>query len=121
MTGWLIFYAYAAGWLITARTFAMREIDKAAKSEADHRAELRKLRTPKPVYDDGKPLVDMEIRVLNLVVGFCLGLGWPLVLLVWSVARTLKSPTEKAEEQRLELEKLRALAKKHGLPLGDEK
>lgn len=112
MIGWLIFGAYAFGWLLSARMMAVSMIEKDAQ---------RELRSRRFGEDEGEPLVDTEGRVLSICAAAFTCLAWPVVLIVMGVSRTLRAPSEKAYADRLELEKLRAQAKAYGLPFGDEK
>lgn len=120
MTNWLIIGGYLLGWLMTARYVAVGLIGQTATRELERREDWRK-RFREPHENDGKSLVDGEDRVLSLAMGLMLGMVWPVVLIVAAVARTLRSPVEKREDQHVELEKLRAQAKAYGLPFGDEK
>jgi hypothetical protein len=104
--GWLILAAYVSGFLYTTRRFTLAQLEQ----EAQH-ALSRTYR------DDKEPLLDGEDRALALTMGAMLGLIWPLALPMSLISRGLKPPAEVAEEQRRELEQLRALAQKHGLPM----
>lgn len=116
MIGWVVLAAYVVGWLWTARLMAIRAVDSEARTELERREEWRK-RFKEPHRDDGKPLVDREDRVMNLVMGLLVGVVWPLILPFLALAASMRIPTEVAEAQRQELESLRKLAREHGLPM----
>lgn len=123
MIGWLIFGAYALGWLLTARMMTLNALESIACKALKHRLSMeesyRKMNAAYPEH--GQPLVDGEDRALSLVISSLTSLVWPVVLLVMLMSRSLRAPSEKLYSDRLELEKLRAQAKAYGLPFGDEK
>ena len=59
MTGWIILGVYLAGWIIAARKIAVYMINDAGKITA----------------------VDAEDRILGRLLGFVIGLAWPILLL----------------------------------------
>lgn len=69
------------------------------------------------------PLVEREDihtalnRSFLVLGGLALGLFWPVTLPFRLLSRHVVAPTEQAERDRLELEKLRKLARDHGLPM----
>lgn len=116
--GWLILGVYVIGFLFTARKVALHLIEEDAVSELRHREEMRRYRE-QPQYD-GKPLVDGADRVMNLFMGCMAAAAWPVVLAVWAVARSLRSPSERIETDQQELRALRKLAREHNLPMPGE-
>lgn len=116
MSDWIVVVAYLVGWAWTARTVAIRMIDQEARKTLERRESWRK-RLCMPHDDDGKPLVDTEMRILSVVMAALIGIVWPLALLVVLIAGRLRTPTEVAEADRVELEALRKLAREHGLPM----
>lgn len=113
---WIIPIAYLIGWIWTARTIAIRMIDAEARRAAGWRQSWR-TQFREPHRDDGKPLVDGEDRVMSLVMGILIASVWPLALIVLAASSFLRSPTEIAEADRVELERLRKLAREHNLPM----
>jgi hypothetical protein len=122
--GWLILAVYALGFLFTARKVALYLIEEDASGERDSREHARKYR-----YEvKTGPLVSMGDRVMNLVMGCFAAMAWPAALAVWGVARSLRSPSERIEAERIrseaerrELAALRKQAIQLGLPMpGDE-
>lgn len=109
MTWWIIGGGYLLGTVYTARRVALHVLEEDA-NRITHDKWLR---------DDyarsGKPLIDMTDRILAAMLGFCAGLLWPISLAVLWVAIGLRVPSEIAEDERRELERLRKLAREHGL------
>jgi hypothetical protein len=111
---WILAYAFGAGW--TWLAVARRYLNSVAR-------ENLRFRAGRSHWADD-PLVDGEDRGLALLIGFLAALIWPLALLALVVMRSslLTTEVEKQEEQRIELEKLRKLAREHNLPMpGDER
>lgn len=121
MTGELILAAYAIGYLYTTRKIALALLESDARSELEHRKAMNSYKYAGEVpYKVGEPLTTMSDRCLALAAGAAAAVVWPIVLIVMWAASWLRPPTEIAEDHRRELEALRALAAKHGLPMPGE-
>lgn len=105
MLSWLIAGTYVLGIVLATRLYARIILN----SEHDQFGE-----------------VDDEDRWMALIVGACLGFCWPLVVPVHALMklsnpkRWLRSDREVQAAQRAELNRLRDLAKRYNLPMGDE-
>jgi hypothetical protein len=110
MTDWLILAIYVIGYFATARHIAIGILDKDAQRAA--KFSLR---------DKSEPLVDTEDKMVALFFGAVAATIWPAVLPFIAIAKGLRAPTEKTEEQRKELEQLRKLAREHGLPMPEDR
>jgi hypothetical protein len=116
LMGWLIFSAYLLVAVVCGVRFGVRYIERDAREELGRRERWRR-RFNEPHEDDGEPLVDDFERGGFVLGGMLLGLIWPLSLPFRLLMRVAVAPTEMVERDRLELERLRKLAREHDLPM----
>jgi hypothetical protein len=106
--GWLVVMAYVVVWLLYGWRLTIHLLD----------AEVR----GRSIYTTAEEAA-ASWRGLSMLSGFGLALFWPVVAPVRGVYRVASSgglfrtPTEREETQRRELEALRKLAREHGLPM----
>jgi len=109
MTDWLIPGAYLAIWLLYGWRLTIHLLDK-------------EVRRSKSIYGNAEKAAD-EWRGISMFGGFGLALFWPVVApirFVYYLASSgglFRTPTERQEAERRELEQLRTLAREHGLPM----
>lgn len=106
---WAIVIAYAAVWGLTARRSAMNSLEETARERVAMRRGYGIMQ--------GEPVLDYDDRVIAMIGGLVAGMFWPITLPGSIFVRRLVPPTERAQRERVELEELRALAKKHNLPM----
>ena len=107
--GWLVLAAYVVVWLLYGWRLSVALLD----------ADVRRSRG---LWDSASAAA-ADLRGAWLVGGFALALGWPVVGPARGLYRfaqksgAFRTPAEREEADQRELAELRALARKHGLPM----
>jgi hypothetical protein len=109
VTDWLILAVYVAVWLVYGWRLTIHILDV-------------QVRRSKSLYGDAEKAAK-EWLGISMYGGFALALFWPVVApvrFIYRLASTgglFRTPAEREETERRELEQLRKLAKEHGLPM----
>jgi hypothetical protein len=109
---WLVLAAYVVVWLLYGWRLTIRLLD----------AEVR----DRSIYSSAEEAAKNWLGI-SLFGGFALALFWPVVAPVRGAYRVASSgglfrtPTEREEAARRELEALRKLAREHNLPMPEER
>jgi len=96
-------WLYLAGWIAMLRP-AFRIV-----LAADDKSNIRSREVP-----------DGEDRVMAFVIAILAGSMWPLVLPFYGLYKLINPTVRTRADERAELEALRALARKHNLPMPDD-
>ena len=110
MIAWLIVIGYAVIWLLYGWRLTVRLLDN----------EVRR----SPLHRNAREEAESWLG-LSMTAGFFMALFWPVVApvrgLYWICmeGRLFRTPIEREEEQKEELDRLRKLAREYNLPMGD--
>lgn len=121
MIDWLIFFGYLVVWLLYGWRLTIHLLD------AEVRRSLRDCPRLYAEGNGGAAAAADNWRGFHLVVGFSLALLWPVVApvrgvyAVVSAGGLFRTPVEREEAERRELDALRKLACEHGLPMPEVK
>lgn len=119
MIGWLINAAYVAVWLLYGRRLTVTLLDAQVRHDLCAYPRIR------AEENGGASRAARDWLGMYLVAGFGLAAFWPVVAPVRGALRLargsglFRTPTEIEHAQRAELERLRRLAREHGLTMPD--
>lgn len=118
---WGIPGIYIAVWLVYGRWLSVQFLD------ASVRRNMRQFPNLYPPNAHGAAKMADENRAVCMVAGMTLAICWPAVGLIYGVYRLavsrdlLRTSIEREFAEREELDRLRALARKHNLPMPEVK